>query len=411
MPGHHKGKAMLASLLVALGGCSFFTGPDAPSPGEIQEAMAEFSARGGYIHSSAPATVPLRETWKDGPTALDISVLSPDKPGRYPLVVYFPGLGEDATAGGLWRQAWADAGYVVFTAQPVAVGNALKALGPGRNHDLPAIGREYFAATALENRLPHLAWALEEFRRQAASGRAPFANADTQRLALVGYDLGAQAVTALVGGKLGAARPDLPGLAIRAAIALSPSVDLAAGNPAHHYSDIQPPLLVVTASGDEDPYGITSPSLRTALWKYAPAQGKYLLLLRNGSHRWLSGAGPEQRREGADGDGPDDGQGGFFGRGGPFPAGDGGDRLRADAYGGNGGGGGHGGPPGGGGHGAADGFRRPDGPRSEAQHLAAVRDITTAFLDAQLKSDADARRWLDGRAARWLGRYGDLKAK
>jgi hypothetical protein len=65
-----------------------------------------------------------------------------------------------------------------------------------------------------------------------------------------------------------------------AAILLSPSVDMAQGNLTNRYKNISIPLLVVTSTEDDDPYGISSPFVRTTIWKYSPLGNKYLLQLK-----------------------------------------------------------------------------------------------------------------------------------
>ncbi len=402
-PGRRWLKPMAAGLwLLAASGCSL-TGPD-PSPAEVQEQLDDFSARGGYSPKQDYTTASLRETWTHGRTPLDISFVAPEAPGGYPLIVYLPGLGEDAAAGSLWRQAWAKAGYAVLTVQPATAADALKASGPGKDADLHGIGRQYFSQAALESRLAQLDWALGEFRRLSRMPHSPYASADPTRLAVAGYELGSQTAAALAGETIKAQRPDFQGLSFRAAIVLSPSTDLAAGNLAKRFSNIAMPLLAVTGSEDDDPYGISSPSLRPAIWRYAGGGDKYLLLLQNGTHKLLAGAALDKARDEAESEAAAEGL--FGGWMGSSPQG--GDKLLpASQYGGGQRPGGHsGGPPG-----EPRPYRSPEGRMPDFRHLAAVRDITTAFLDATVKADSAARQWLNQSANRWLGRSGVLKAK
>jgi len=53
----------------------------------------------------------------------------------------------------------------------------------------------------------------------------------------------------------------------------------------------------VTGSEDDDPYGISSPYVRTAIWEYAPSGNKYLLLLNKGGHQLLAGSNLSHRQD------------------------------------------------------------------------------------------------------------------
>lgn len=112
-------------LSLVLNACSFFGG--LPSQDEQSQKLVETMekgyapARGFMIDSS-------REVWMHNGTELEVVMTMPTAPGSYPLIIYLPGLGEDAKAGLLWRETWAKAGYAVFSLQSVAVGQALKEL-------------------------------------------------------------------------------------------------------------------------------------------------------------------------------------------------------------------------------------------------------------------------------------------
>lgn len=379
--------------LVSVSGCMM--GPSAISPEETVRTMERFAAAGGYVPSLRFAVSEFRETWKHGTTTLDVSLLVPDGAGPYPVVVYLPALGTDSRSAPVWRQAWAEAGYAVLSVQPAAAANALKALGSSGRSDLSGIGRRHFSRQSLAGRLEQVAWSIAELERLARSGRAPYRALDPARLAVAGYDLGAQTAAALAGETVKAKRPDAAALAgVRAAIVLSPVVDLAEGGLASRYKSIHMPLLAVTGEEDRDPYGISSPSLRTAIWQHGPAGDDYLLLLRDATHPELAGNAPGLPDAELPGNPsglldesevPDDTDSGP-------PRG-----RRGGAY----GGGGLGMP-------AVGGPRRRGG---DGRLAAAVRAVTTAFLDATVKADPAARQWLQRSAQGWLAPVASLKSK
>ena len=373
----------------------------------------------------------IRETWRHDGQAVEISMLAPTAPGIYPLIIYLPGLGEQADGGKLWRETWAKAGYAVFSVQPVEIGEALKvvatipddgkqpddgswswfssskdkdkasALKALRNSDLRYLGHEYFSEAALKKRIDPVLWAYAQLRQRTKAGLGLFAAADLSRVVIAGYDLGAQTTAAMIGEKYDTGLPQAPDFKPLAAILLSPSVDIALGDVTTRYQNITIPLLAVTGTEDDDPYAISTPYVRTAIWENAPPGNKYLLLLKKGNHHVLAGAGLSQRQE------TDPAQEASDEKIGP---GDATSRF-SNAY--RSGGGGRNGSQGGG---APGGMSRPQrGPRQNSEqdykHVAAVFSVSTAFLDGLCKSDSVARLWLSEKANQWLSQWAHLKIK
>lgn len=403
-------KTLKRSLVAWLALCSFLAGCSAKPPSltsaELEAKLAGITARGGYVPSRTYNTIEARETWRHGVVDIDIDFLVPAEDGRFPAVVYLPGLGENADAGRLWRRAWAQAGYAVISVQPASLGEALLSSKDAKA-DKQAIARQSSSAVSLENRLGHLAWVLNELARRIQSQVFPYGRPDLNRLALAGFDLGAQAVSALCGESVEMPPQAFP-IAPHAAIVLSPYVDLAAGRLERRFSGITLPLLTVTGSEDGDPFGITSESLRKAIWQYAPPGDKYLLMLQGGGHRLLSGSEPGGRKK-ADAASQDEGQ---------APIGD------ADTLGGRDWGsdlasyGGGGRSPRGGGavgsetwHGGRGGDRGKRGQEIVLRQIAAVASVSTAFLDAFIKDDRVAKGWLLRNARPWLGHSATLQRK
>lgn len=385
--------------VLALSGCSLWSDPEQWSAEEQQEKIAEYSEQGGYRAPFNYTMQTLRETWMHGNEEVDIAFSSPDQPGVYPLIVYLPGLGETAAAGELWRQAWIAAGYAVFSAQPVELKEALHGLPPPaknssekrsflgfsgpsesrmddaaavRESELHYLGRKYFASAELQRRLKVLAWSLHELHSRSKDPASRFAAADFSRLVIAGYDLGAQTAAAVAGENTGAAVPSLGAWQPKAAIVLSPAVDLAGGSIRGRFKNISLPLLAITGTADEDPYGISSASVRTVLWDYAASSDKYLLQLQYASHRLLAGSNKTLKSAPFLDNFPTDDRGDISI--GPSPK----------AF-----------------RGGANSFKQ----------VAIVSSVSTAFLDAVIRSDLAARQWLDNKAAKWIGKTGQLKRK
>jgi hypothetical protein len=381
--------------LMALAGCAL-----PPDPADFDSEREEFAAQGGYRPERQFATTTLREVWTHDRAELDIAYTAPDAAGRFPLILYLPGLGEDVSAGASWRLAWAAAGYAVLSVQPVPLVHALDSAEPLNAGDLRALARRQFAASALRRRVEQALWTVAELQRRTGTEQR-YAKADTARWIVAGFDLGAQTAAALSGEDSEAA--DAP-VGLQAAILLSPYVSLASGQPGAGFAQVRLPLLAVTATEDDDPYGLAFASLRQAAWKALPGGEQFALVLKGGNHALLSGADTDQyldrlsrdRAQALSGDGPSG-----------MPGGQGGMRLQAQGYGGSGP---EGAPGGGPGFGLGMGMPRRD-PKADARQVAAVRSVTTAFLDATVRNSTEARRWLTTSAIGWLGQLATLQHK
>lgn len=416
--------AFFAALLT---GCSW--GPSLPTPEEQSEKIEQFITEGGYSASRNYRIDSIHETWRHDGQTVEVSMLAPKTVGVYPLIIYLPGLGESAEGGRLWRETWAKAGFAVFSVQPAEISTALKELAPMfgkpgddqdneedssdsdksrpsravRNNELHYLGHQYFSQASLKKRVDHLLWAYAQLKQRATAGQALFKSADLSRVIIAGYDLGAQTVEEMIGEKFEANLPAAQDIHPLAAILFSPSVDMALGNLANRYKNISMPLLVVTGSDDDDPYGISSAYVRTAIWEYAPPGNKYLLLLNKADHHLLAGSNLSHRhqadssmQEYAEKNGPSESMR-RFGMSNSVRGG-GGRRSGGMAA----------GPWTGMGRPQHDG--RQDG-KQDAKHIAAVFSISTAFLDSISKSDKFAQSWLSGKSGLWLKKSASLKIK
>jgi hypothetical protein len=145
--------------------------------------------------------------------------------------------------------------------------------------------------------------------------------------------------------------------------------------------------LVVTGTEDNDPYAISSASVRTSLWEHAAAGGKYLLMLQSAGHQVLAGSEVNSRfAAGRRGLSDQEQFGGSqLGRRNPnanqgLIAGLMGDRGRRNI-------------------------------EQSYKQVAAVASVSSAFLDAVVKNDEFARFWLADKSNAWLGNAGQIKQR
>lgn len=337
------------------------------------------------------------------PGEIPVTLTLPREAGRYPLIVYLPGLGESVEAGRSWRTAWVAAGYAVLSLQPNRFGAAALQGRYAKNADFTALARENYATAALNERLRAVGSVLLELDKRLARNTPPFDRIDPAATVLAGYDLGAQTVQALAGESSSGVNLPVLKNSPRAAILLSPYANAAGGGFAKRFGAIRIPVFAATATEDSDSFAVvTSLAARLAPFTYMPEGDKYLLLLSGGSHRVLSGGPPpvQEAPEAGRGESAGPGGGGLGSGGGP---GGGGGGMPS--------GGGRGGPGGGIRGVAALGGMSAFPVANSARQVIAIQRLSVAFLDSQVKKDPIAEEWLARDAERWLAPVGELRRK
>jgi dienelactone hydrolase len=361
-------------------------------------AMREFAAR-GYASVEHDAVVNSLHNWQVGGHAVHLALSRPERSGASAVVVYLPGLGETSDAGERWRSTWAAAGYAVIAVQALAEDAGAFRSALAREGDFKALGRLHFGGAAMARRASLVAAVVAEARRRSALGDPEWQQLDWKRVALAGYDLGAYTAMALAGEHVRDADGVAIGTPLRAVVAFSPYATFAEGAGASRYRDIQAPVLSVTGEADTDALGlIDAPALRSAPFDQLPSAGNYLLSIKGLAHPAFSGSSAASRA--------DQGEAGSATEsGGPSRSEESGKRGHGSRRKGSGEGGNASGSAG-----AKSEHGRGDGGGdktlsvgSRQMGLIAAQDVSTAFLDAQLKDDPLAREWLRADASRWLG--------
>ena len=379
---------MLASSLAAC------MGHHGPSADQVRDSMQDYHAQNdaGYraLHQYEPLPEQ-RENWREGSGTVDVSLLMPDSAAQdsHPLILYLPGLGEEVDAGSQWREAWVRAGYAVLGLQSPHDSSALRSLSGHEEHDPRWIGHRHFSETSLEKRLATVQAVLDGLSQRAGVPGSVYSKIDFNRVAVAGYDLGAQTTAALSGEKTRTVLSPLRGVTICAALLFSPHVNLASGNLTGRFKSVDVPFMAVTGTEDSDPFGMSSPSLRREIWKQAPAPNQYLLVMEGASHALMSGNSLDAMLRESDSDMEGQGRGLFGFRTTRLPL--------IDAQGSMEGG-------------AGKAFRKPT-PESMARQLIAIQEITTAFLDEQIYQSEKARGWLKQSVNGYLGSLGSLRGR
>lgn len=344
--------------------------PHGPSQdaGAAEQRAQALAARGypGAIQAVPPQPVDVAaQQWvvKGEPLPIVLTLPANEKT-KLPLLVYLPGLGESAQAGAHWRYAWARAGYAVLSLQALAADANAWSSDLARQADFKALALQHQQPALLPARLRILEGAIAEARLRAANGDGLWSRVDLDRVAVIGYDLGA--ATALAWA---AASGPLANGQARALVLLSPS--------GLTPPDLPPkfPLLAINSRRAADLTGLLdSAAERSRFFEQLPLDAnKYLLLLNSPSHAALAGAAgmAESPSE---------------------PSGRGGARRSM------------GNTPGGSQPNAV--MREAPAPssldRGNQEAGVAAAHISIAFLDAHLRAKPAASSWLNQAAAGWL---------
>jgi hypothetical protein len=402
-------RTFLPAMLVAVIAAAIAAGCAAPTRVGPLVPPARATDQSAYRAGEHHATVSSRETWNVGGEEFDVTLLIPTARDAYPLVIYLPGLGESSAAGLAWRRTWAEAGYAVLSAQPASTGASVWTTERARAFDFRTVALEHFSPRTFASRLAGLQGVIDEVgRRQRLGGDGPYSRIDASRIAIAGFDLGAEAAMVVAGQSapelaIGPASP-----AIRSVIALSPFADFAGMGVAALFREIHMPVLSVTSPDDTDAYGlVTTAAVRRAPFEHMPPGRKYLLLLASAPHSLLGGRDePTAELEGN--------------RGGSRLGADQESSSRRRAGGGSDRGSGREGRSARGGvdsgAGADSGIAgslpaRPNLAALWATQLWNVQGVTTAYLDATVKNDTRAGEWLIRDANRWLDGSASLLVK
>jgi dienelactone hydrolase len=382
-------------LAVLIAGCQHSTRSNTAEP------VAKQPRQPGYVAEQRYATTSMHEAWTLAGEPVDMTLVRPSGSDLFPLVIYLPGLGEPSSAGAAWRHAWAQAGYAVVSLQSVANGETLWSSAQARTGDFPDLAREHFSRRALAKRLAVLRSLFEELNHRHDTGA--LRGVDVSRIALAGFDLGAQTVMAAAGETGYDVEPfALPG-AVKCVVVLSPYAEFTGTDFGQRFSTIHVSVLSVTSADDTDPYGLVSAAaIRRAPFEHMPPGQKYLLSLVNAPHALIAGKetpsadnsvlAQEASPRATSGDASNQGSGTGRRRG------DGGSQ-RGRRGGGN----------------ESSGMKSSSSGQVSsvawAAQLARVQSVTTAYLDTNVKNDRVAGEWLTRDARRWLGDDANLIAK
>ncbi|MGV8918188.1 MAG: alpha/beta hydrolase [Pseudomonas sp.] len=370
----------LLGTLVVITGCA----GDPPDPRIKFDEQLNFDLTTSY-QPSHNETSSWDATWQIDKQSVGVSLIAPAAHDRVPLIIYLPGLGESASAGEEWRATWAKAGYAVLSIQGQAYGPAVYDTPVAQAGDFRAMAANGFSNAALRNRLSIVQKVVSEVQARAAKGDTQLAAIDWNQVAVAGFDMGAQTAAAMVGAL---ASGTTSGVAVQPKVALLLSPYVEAGARQEIFARINVPVLSITGPDDEDPFNwVSSYRQRQVLGESVNVAGSYQVELNRATHKTLSGTELVNRPVPHEPKRPDTAE-----------------TTTSQHVPGGGKGQGHKQS-----HSASARGPAADEPPTDPKQVAAIRSVTQAFLDSQLKHSPAASDWLQKSAPSWLGSAGRVQ--
>lgn len=385
--------AVLSTILI--GGCS-----SSPKKPEIDQVKVKPFANRGYDSGIEYATSTTKSSLNIGDGFCPITIIQPSRDGKYPLVIYLPGLGESSDAGADMRNAWAKSGYVVLSLQPLEDDENVWSSKAARSADFTYIRHERYSSEVMSTRLNMLTKLIEHLNQRVVSGDLSLQHIDLSRIGIIGFDVGASSAMIVAGEDVPNASIAALPVHVKGVIALSPYADFSSGEFNERYHNINIPVLSITSDADSDTHGSAPPLLHQAPFQYMPPGNKYLLLLAGASHSVI-GDDNSAKSDSIEGD-------------------DNKKQTRNGNANGNSGkerGNRHGKKSSASGSSSGSGSERPSkretggSPTQRTIMEVAIEQVTTAFLNAYIKNDQLSLEWLKKDAQSWLDKVGQLKEK
>jgi predicted dienelactone hydrolase len=327
-----------------------------------------------------------------------ITLTRPKRQGKYPLVIYLPGLGESNKAAEKVRNAWAASGYVVVSIQLLKEDEDILSTAAAKEKDFSFIRHDRYSPEVVSNRLSMLEKLLTYLKHGVDAGDAKLSDIDLEHIAIIGFDIGANSAMIVAGEEFQSVSNVVLPLKISAVVAMSPYADFSGSTFDSRYRNINLPVLTITSDADDDTHGSVPISLHQAPFQYMPAGNKFLFLLAGASHAVVGNgvqanelmATESNSETSKKTDNQSAGKSSNRGRGKRNDKKSSAEESSSSA---------------------APAKRPPAGPTQRAMMAVAIEQVSTAFLNAYLKSDPMAIQWLKQQSQSWLYSVGQLKEK
>jgi len=219
-----------------------------------------------------------------------------------PVVIFSHGLGGSREAALYLGESLAEHGYVAVHLQHPGSDESLWKSSGAR--DVNAIRGELSKGANYSNlklRIEDVKFVLDELARRNQSDSRLAGKLELGRIGLAGHSFGAGTTMALAGQNYGAGRFNMnfADARVKAALYLSPPVNLRGRKPEEVYGKIKIPGMLMTGTEDNSPIGDTTAQERLLPFSGIQAPNQYLVNFKDGDHGIFGG----RRRKGKDEDG------------------------------------------------------------------------------------------------------------
>ena len=376
---------------ILIGGCS----SSAKRP-EIDHTKVKQFATRGYDSGIEYATSMIRLSLNIADECCRVNIVQPSREGKYPLVIYLPGLGESSDAGAEMRNAWAKSGYVVLSLQALKDDENIWSSEAAHNADFEFIRHERYSSEVVSERLHILTKVIEYLKQRVTSGDSSLQHMDLSRIAIIGFDIGAKSAMIVAGEEVPNILVSGLPVPVGGVIALSPYADFSGSAFDVRYRNINMPVLSITSDTDTDTHVSVPPSLHQAPFQYMPPINKYLLLLTGATHSVIGDGGransnitekdsnSQHTKPSSNSEGSGSGRGNRHGKRTSNGGSDSGSPSKQEGG---------------------------SSPTQRAMMEVVIEQVTTAFLNAYIKSDQISLAWLKNDAQPWIDKIGQLKEK
>ena len=172
----------------------------APKVVKVDQARVNTFAQHGYDSGIDYATAATKLSMQVENDFIQITSVQPKREGKYPLVIYLPGLGESGDAAPEIRNAWAKSGYVVLSLQPLKDDEEIWSSDAARRADFAFIRQDRYSSGVIARRLDVITKLIEYVKHGVLSGDEDLKDIDLSQMAIVGFDVGAS-TSMIVGGE------------------------------------------------------------------------------------------------------------------------------------------------------------------------------------------------------------------
>ena len=233
----------------------------------------------------------LRETWHDAKRDRDVPVkiYYPKDAGAHPVIIFSHGLGGSRDNYQYLGEWWAGCGYVVVHPQHAGSDDAVWR-DVSMAERAGAMKRATLDPANSLNRTQDVSFVIDELTRRQGDAQSPLhGRLDLSRIGMSGHSYGGWTTMAVAGQSFGLRAMSLAEPRVRAAIQMSAPAPRTLGKLSDPFAHITIPVLHLTGTRDDSPIGETKAEDRRKLFDGMSTAPTGLLLFDGATHMTFSG--------------------------------------------------------------------------------------------------------------------------